>query len=46
MKRKIATIIVFAIICISSFSFAGEDDFPVILGETANHSFDLECINE
>lgn len=45
MKRKLLAIIVFVILCISSFSFAGEEDFPIALKSTDNDSIVFERIS-
>jgi len=34
MKRKIIVFLVLSILCMSSFSFAGDEDYPVILKVT------------
>jgi hypothetical protein len=42
MKRKIIAILVLSILCMSSFSFAGDEDYPVILKMTEIQSVALE----
>lgn len=42
MKRKIIAFLVLSILCISSFSFAGDEDYPIILKVTEIQSVALD----
>ena len=46
MKRKVIAFFVISVFCISSFSFAGEEDFPIALKVIESHSNIYESIIE
>ena len=45
MKRKIIAILILVAFCFGSFSFAGEEDFPIAL-KISNKHFIVYDINE